>query len=189
MSTTLTDAGQVCNYINTKLVEMDFRGEPQSFLPAPDFDVITAEDVVRAVIWKDQESYLGEQERENLVRRILKEGRKMFATCVYGGLPMTCLEGLFQDGLSDGKFPFKIENCPGQKNNQRFRSSFINNQKTFNVAFFRLSVEQTLDRNISKPISYDESDEALLGEGAFGQVYEISIHPSQRSFSSVRQSL
>ena len=36
-----------------------------------------------------------------------------------------------------------------------------------------------------KPIDYDENEDALLGKGAFGEVFKIGIHPDQRSFSSV----
>lgn len=186
MLPTFENVLQVRAYANDHIAQTEFRGEEQEFLPTPDFNIITAESAIRAVVWNDEKLFLGQQEREALVSKIMQEGRKMFATCVYSSLPMTCLKALFDDGLSDRKFPFKIGDAPGQKDNQKFRAAFIKNQKLFNVAFFERSSEQSLDGGIRKPIDYDESEDAMLGRGAFGEVYKIGIHPSQRSFTSVR---
>lgn len=172
--------------MNDQIVTTEFRGEDQEFLPTPDFDIVTDEAVIHTVVWKDEKLFLGQKERAAMVSQISQEGRKMFATCVYSGLPMTFLKALFDDGLNDCRLPFKEGDAPGQKNSQKFRATFMKNQKIFNVAFFKRSSEQILDGGIRKPIGYDESEDKMLGRGAFGDVYKISIHPSQRSFTSVR---
>jgi hypothetical protein len=172
-------------YMNEHMEDIEFRGETQEFLPRPSFDIVTAESVIRHIVKQDGHLFLGEQEREALIKRIAKYGRKMFATCVYGGLPMTCLKALFDDGLDDGQFPFKLNDCPGQKDKQAFRVSFLKNQKLFNPAYLSMDSEQDWDIRITKPIEYNENKSSLLGQGAFGNVYRIYIHPEQRSFSSV----
>ncbi|KAF3034086.1 hypothetical protein E8E12_005727 [Didymella heteroderae] len=184
MLPTFDNVAQVRAYMNDHLKDTEFRGETQEFLPTPDFNIVTSEGVIRTVISKDEKLFLGHKDRAALILKISQEGRKMFATCVYGSLPMTCLKALFDDGLSDCRFPFKIGDAPGQKDNQKFIAAFIKNQKIFNVAFFARSSEQILDGGIRKPIDYDESEDAMLGKGAFGEVYKIGIHPGQRSFTS-----
>ena len=59
-------------------------------------------------------------------------------------------------------------------------------ESLFHTAYFDLETDQDLN-NLTKPINYDESH--VIGKGAFGAVYDIQIHPDQRSFSSVGRSL
>lgn len=185
MCAKLENVNQVVEYMDEHMTETEFRGETQRFLPTPNFEKVTSEIVIRELVSKDEELYLGQQERNDFVQRIHNEGRKMFATCIFGDLPLTCLKALFDDGLSDSRFPFKAEDCPGQKNKRKFRTNFIDNQRLFNPAFFKMNCEQKWDGRVTKPIENDESASALLGQGAFGNVYQIRIHPGQRSFSSV----
>lgn len=179
---------QLLEYMDAHMVTTTFRGEEQTFLPRPNFDVVTAESVIHHLVSKDGDLYLGPTEKKDLVRKICAEGRKMFATCVYGELPLTCIKALFEYGLSDAKFPFKEKDCPAQKHKRKFKSCFLENQKRFNTAFFDLNSEQKWDGHTSKPLKLDESKTSLLGQGAFGDVYQIWIHPDQRSFSSVGHS-
>ncbi|KAF9693554.1 hypothetical protein EKO04_008240 [Ascochyta lentis] len=184
MAPKLENVTQVSDYMDEHMTETVFRGEKQVFLPKPDFDIVSSESVIRSLVSNDEELYLGQLEKEELVQRIYREGRKMFATCVFGDLPLTCLKALFEDGLSDAKFPFDEDDCPGQISKRKFRASFIRNQKLFSPAYLEMDSEQNWDGRVTKPIEYDESKSELLGQGAFGDVYRIRIHCSQRSFSS-----
>lgn len=182
----LQDLDTVPEYMDDHMAATTFRGEDQTFLPTPYFDIVTAESVVRHLVSKDGNLYLGPQDQDDFIHKILTEGRKMFATCVYGDLPLTCVKTLFEYGLTDAKFPFREDDCPAQKNKRKFKSSFLENQKRFNPAFFELNSEHKWDGRMAKPVHLDESKSSLLGQGAFGDVYKIWIHPDQRSFSSVK---
>ncbi|KZM23618.1 uncharacterized protein EKO05_0007461 [Ascochyta rabiei] len=184
MDPKLENAAEVLDYMDEHMATTEFRGETQKFLPNPNFDIVTSERVIRNLVSKDRQLYIGELENEEFVHRVRREGRKMFATCIFGEFPLTCLKALFEDGLSDAKFPFEEKDCPGQIKKRKFCGSFIGNQKLFNPAYLHTNSEQKWDGRVTKPIEYSESKSALLGQGAFGDVYEIRIHPSQRSFSS-----
>ena len=185
----LTQTSQVLDYMDNNMQEVHFKGVSQRFLPRSHLDIVTTKDVMHVVIKEAKGFYLGQQTREDLVEKLHRNGRKMFATCVYGTLSLTSLVALLEDGLSDERFPFKPEDCPGQCSKREFRQLFLENQKFFHTAYFGKSSEQNLDGGITIPIDHDEGDKALLGEGAFGRVFEIGIHEDQRSFSSVRQLL
>lgn len=185
----LKNTSEILDYIEANTVKYLFKGHEQEFLPRRDVDFVAAEETIRAVISKDNETWLSQKDKELFVKDTIQHGRKMFVTCVYGELPMSCLHALLKDGLTDKRFPFKLEDCAGQKDKRKFQKRFIVNQKLFKAAYFDLNSVLRLDGDIAKPIECDESDEALLGEGAFGQVFRIKIHKDHRSFSSVSYTL
>jgi hypothetical protein len=98
----------------------------------------------------------------------------MFATCVFSEMSLTCVQALFDDGLTDARFPFKEEECPGLRSKRRFRTAFLINQSRFNSTYFTTDSEHQWDNRVAKPIDFDER--SLLGSGAFGNVYEIWIN-------------
>ncbi|KAF3052407.1 hypothetical protein E8E11_001850 [Didymella keratinophila] len=179
-----TGIDDVIEYMDSHMTTVTFRGEEQTFLPRPNFDLVTSEAVIRSCVSRDGNLCLGHQEQNDFVHKICTEGRKMFATCVYGELPLTCVKTLFESGLTDAKFPFREEDCPLQKYKRRFKACFLENQKLFNSAYLDLNSEQEWDGRVAKPVGLDERRSSLLGQGAFGDVYKIWIHPDQRSFSS-----
>jgi hypothetical protein len=186
MTAMFEDAEQVVEYMDRHMAKTIFRGEEQEFLPTPHFDAVTTKTVIRALVSKDDELYLGEDE-ESFIRQVLAEGRKIFATCIYADLSLSCVKALFDFGLNDTKFPFTEEACPAHKNKRKFRLNFLENQKRFNPAYLRLNSTQRWSNLTAKPLKLDEGKHSLLGQGAFGNVYKVWIHPDQRSFSSVRQ--
>lgn len=185
MTVMFEDSEQVMDYMDTHMEKTVFRGEEQNFLPTPHLDLVTTEAVIRTLVSNDDDLYLGEDE-ERFVRQVLAEGRKMFATCIYADLPLSCVKALFDFGLNDTKFPFKEEDCPAHKNKRKFRLNFLENQKRFNPAYLRLNSAQKWNNLTAKPLQLDEGKHSLLGQGAFGDVFKVWIHPAQRSFSSVR---
>lgn len=175
--------------MDENMQHVTFRGVSQKFLPKFHLDSITTRNVMRIVITEAKGYYLGQQKQEELIETLYRKGRKMFATYVYSTLSLTCLVALIEDGLTDDKFPFKAQDCPGQFPKREFRNNFLRNQNYFHTAYFDSNSEQNLDGGITIPIEHDEGQDALLGEGAFGQVFRIEIHKYQRSFSSVCQTL
>lgn len=173
----------VLDYMDKHMATTKFRNAKQTFLPKANFNAVTTEDVIRLLVSRDKELHLSQQAQDEFVKRVVREGRKMFATCIFSEMSLTCVQALFEDGLSDDKFPFEESDCPGLVHKRTFRNSFLVHQSRFNTVYFDLNSEHEWDDLITKPIDFDES--LLLGEGAFGHVYEIHIHGGQRSFSSV----
>jgi hypothetical protein len=183
-ATPLENHDDVLDYMDKHMANTMFRDEKQMFLPQANFDTVTAKAVIRNLVSRDSELHLGQHAQEEFVQDVFVKGRKMFATCVFSEMSLTCVQALFDDGLTDARFPFKEEECPGLRSKRRFRTAFLINQSRFNSTYFTTDSEHQWDNRVAKPIDFDER--SLLGSGAFGNVYEIWIHSGQRSFNSVR---
>lgn len=181
----LKSVGEVQSYMDEHMAQTEFEGQTQKFLPRPYFEVVTAEDVIKSLVSKDEDLHLSQPAQDDFVRKVLHQGRKMFATCIFSEMSLTCVQALFEDKLTDLEFPFKKEDCPGLKSKRQFYNTFLVNQLRFNVAYFEENSEYGWDDRMMKPIDFKES--SLLGQGAFGDVYEVEIHPEQRSFRNVSQ--
>jgi hypothetical protein len=186
MSPRFTDIDDVFTYIQSNIAQTIFRGEQQRFLKKTAFDEITSKQTIRLVAEKDEALFMNEEQLDQFVNQVARDGRRMFATCVQGSLPMTCLQLLLGSGLTDANMPLTKEDYPGKQLKRNFVSSFIPNQALFNTAYFHLDAFQDLT-GLTKPIDYDKSN--LIGKGAFGAVYNIQIHAEYRSFVSVCTSL
>lgn len=165
------------------MITYKFRGESQEFLPRCALDQITTWDVISLVAQEDKELYLKGKEMEEFVNQVYRKAPKLFATCVFDELSMNYLKGLLDDNLSDANFPLTESTCSEPKVKRRLRR-VMSNQKKFFVPYLSTNSMQNLD-DITKPIKFDEDEDFLLGTGAFGEVYEIEIHPDHRSFSCV----
>ncbi|KAJ4355046.1 positive regulation of MDA-5 signaling pathway [Ascochyta clinopodiicola] len=181
MRPAFADVDDVFTYIQSNIRQTMFRGEQQHFLRKSAFDEITTRETVHLVASEDEDLFMDEKSLDQFVDRIFKDGKRLFATCVQGSLPMTCLQLLLENGLTDSNMPLSKEDFPGKKLKRNFVGSFLPNQTLFNVAFFELDEVQDLT-GLTKPIDHDEN--RLIGKGAFGAVYTIQIHSEQRSFTS-----
>lgn len=181
----LQTAKQVADYMDENMAEMMFRGEEQRFLPKPFFDIVTSERVVRRLILADDGLNLREREAKGFAEQVLRDGLKIYATCVFSETSLSCVRDLLAIGLTDKKFPFTEKDCPKQYQSRSFRNGFIRDQKLFNPAFIVPNSELDWDKCIAKPINFLEDEKFLLGSGTFGNVYEIKLHSSQHSLSSV----
>lgn len=178
------NSDEVYRFMRTHMVKYKFRGETLQFLPRLDLEKVTTKDVIRLVCEKDKELYLDDELREQFIDQVYKNGRILFATCLYGDLPMNYLKGLLDDNLTDGNFPLNDGHCSNMKLERNF-DRILDNQRRFFIAYFDLDSMQSLD-DITKPINFDEDPQFLLGNGAFGDVWEIEIHHQHRSFLCVR---
>lgn len=190
----LETALEVVEFMERNMAITMFRGEEQIFLPKPSFDIVTSEIVVRNLVSTDEGLVFEHQEREDFIQKVVLHGSKMFATCIFSEMSLACVKNLFDSGLTDEQFPFKISDClaftkagspPDFISRRKTRSTFVPNQKLFNTAFFSLDSELFLDDRVAKPIDFDESMKYLLGSGSSGLVYKIHIHPSQHSLPVV----
>ena len=182
MSPKFTNTEDVFTYIQNNITQTTFRGEKQRFLKKTAFDEITSKQTIRLVAEEDETLFMNDEQLDKFVNQVARDGKRMFATCVQGILPMTCLQLLLESGLTDANMPLTKEDYPGKQPKRNFVSSFIPNQALFNTAYFHLDAFQDLT-GLTKPIDYEKSK--LIGKGAFGAVYNIQIHAEHRSFVSV----
>jgi serine/threonine protein kinase len=181
-TTSLDNLDDVLDYMDKHMASTIFREQKQIFLLQAALDAITTETVIRNLVSQDNELDLEQHAQEEFVQEVFAKGRKMFATCIFSAMSLTCVQALFDDGLTDTRFPFEEDECPGLKSNRKFRTTFLVNQSRFHTAYFKPDSEHQWDNRITKPIDFNEG--LVLGAGTFGFVYEIWIHPGQRSFKS-----
>lgn len=179
------NADSLWNFIERHTKKFNFRAHEQRFLPKRAFETITQENVIKQIIFQDRS--LSPQEKDDFVTEVHQKGPKLFVTCIYCELPMSCLKHLLDDGLSDRDFPLTDDQCPGwsPRHQRLFTNCFLINQKRFNAPFFELDSFQKLDDSYPMPIDFDEDGSNLLGKGAFGEVWKVRIHKDHHSFDGV----
>lgn len=183
MATTFLTADAVDQFIVDRMVTYTFRGESREFLPRGALDQITTREVISLVAISDSSLLLNKKDRERFIDQVHQRAPKLFATCFFAPLSMSFLKGFLDHNISDANFPLKASHCTMPHLVKSFRS-VIDKQHKFFVPYLGMNFTQVLD-NITKPIHFDESEECLLGRGAFGNVYEVAIHKDHRSFSCV----
>jgi hypothetical protein len=187
MCATFNDLDDLRLFLDEHETTLLFRGEAQDFIPRLAFEKLATKDVMRLVATKESPFLLDGNKLEDLIEDAHKNARTMFAICLSAfsdqQLCMTVLKGLLDDGLRDADLPFtkaSVRNVQLKKH----MKLFLSNQKLFCTAYFHLSSYQNLD-GLTKPIKLEEKMSNILGKGAFGDVWNIEIHPEHRSFSSV----
>jgi hypothetical protein len=136
-------------------------------------------------VFQDLPARSDDQNTARLVGQIQSEGRKLFAACLYSGLPFDFLGALFSKGLRDLDLPLKSKDCPDNRYRQMFENSFLQNQYLFDVPFFEEFSFKDLKPGAPIPINFREALQYRRGSGTFGTVYEITIDEDQFSFSYV----
>lgn len=183
----------VREFIRSHMVSYKFRGYPQKFLPRSALDTITKRAIIRQVIAQDKKMILNHHEQEEMVDRVYRCGRKIFATCVDCDKSMKHVLAMLDNDLTDESLPLSEDDFGSLSQKGAFVNSFVSAQKRFNTVFFSENQFAELDDNLSDrfsiPIHFEEIEAHFKGKGAFGAVYQVKIHPDQRSFSCVRMPL
>ncbi|KAJ8110297.1 hypothetical protein OPT61_g6826 [Boeremia exigua] len=179
MSPQFTDVDEVFNHIQTNMEQTTFRGERQRFLKQSAFEEITTEETIRFVAKNDDIFWANNEQLDKFVDQVVCRGKRLFATCIQGGVSMNCLRLLLDRGSTDADMPLTKDDCPGTTFKRSFVSCFVPNQAFFTTAYFHMDQFQDME-GLTKPIDYDEN--RLIGKGAFGSVYKIQIHDEHRSF-------
>jgi hypothetical protein len=185
----LNNKNDVRAFIRTYTIKYKFRGQPQKFLPRSALDTITTRNVIRQVIAQDKKIIPNNHEQEQLVDRVFRNGRKLFATCVDIDKSMKYLVAMLDNGLTDANLPLGEDDFGSLSQKGGFADSFVAAQKRFHTVFLDEYFQELIDDLsdcFSIPIHFEEIEAHLKGKGAFGSVYKVTIHPDQRSFPCVR---
>jgi hypothetical protein len=190
MAYPLNNKNDVQVFIESHLVSYKFRSQPQLFLPSSALDTITTRDVIRKLIELDTKVVVNNEEQKQLVDKIYRHGRKIFATCVYCDKSMAHVRAMLDNGLTDKRLPLRKTDFESLSQKGGFVNSFIATQKHFHTVFFGEDEFEELNEDLadrfSIPINFEESKAHFRGRGAFGDVYQVTIHSDQRSFPCVR---
>jgi hypothetical protein len=168
-------------YVKSHTVETDFRSQAQEIVPKGVFEQITEIEVITPIISQDKELQLSPEDALTFAEVVLHRAPKLFASCVCGMLPMAFLWDLLDNGYIDDQFPLNKGDCPNPVYEDQF-GLFLPVQKRFNVPFFGPGSIQQLNHNYAIPINLDEESTSLRGKGAFGEVYEVTIHEDYHDF-------
>lgn len=188
MSHPLKNKPEVDAFIDRHMVTYKFRNHPQKFLPRSAVNAITELAVIRHIVQQDK-VVLSNQEQEELVNRIYKQGRKLFAICMYCDKPIKYVMAMLENGLTDADLPLEKHEFGSLSEKGAFVRIFMAAQKHFNTVYleedqFQELVDDVAD-SFSIPINFEDTTANFKGEGAFGAVYQVKIHPEQRTFKCV----
>jgi hypothetical protein len=130
---------------------------------------------------------------ENFKVEVWGHGHRLLAVCVYLGIPLECLHRLMREGLKNSSLPI-MEFSEGWKKLKKSIGlvkcdDFLQHQGKFIPHSFARNdgppEHRFIDDNIVVPIWFDNRDEARLGHGTFGEVFEATIWPGHHVFSTV----
>ncbi|KAL5415622.1 hypothetical protein PMIN03_002583 [Paraphaeosphaeria minitans] len=186
MAKSMNNKDDVCDYMEAHTVTFNFRGQPQRFLPRSALEYATRKDVVQKIVAQDKETILNNREQAELVDRIVRAGRKLFAICVHCGVTMQHLKVMLDNGITDKRLPLSKDDFGSLKEKRFFVANFIANQKQYNTISLSVDSIQRLDDlqsdRFTIPIEYEEIEANYKGKGAFGTVWKVRIHRDHRSF-------
>lgn len=185
MADSLSNADDVCDYVDDNLVTYSFSSHPQKFCPTKVFDEITRSHVIHDLVSKQFGLILNNQEQADLIARISGSGRKLFAICVYNGIPLDFLKAMLDNGLTDESLPLTKPQFGSLKQQRLLVNGFLEGQKYFNTRSFAANTHYRLDERSSDGFSIPIDKEEMKGEGAFGKVWQVRIHPDYHNFSCV----
>lgn len=168
--------------IDNHIETMMFCGHSQEFLSKQAFEKIITIESIHDFFFREQDLSAAGDTSECFMSNTIREGRKLFATCVYAGLSQEAIISLFPDGLNDARFQ-QIQNSP--KSFGRHGTTLKDNLKRFHIAYFAPDSTQNLD-SITKPIDFTENRSFVNGKGINGNIWSIRIHPDHHSSLGVR---
>lgn len=164
----------------------------KNFLSRNETDAIFTDEVVEALIFNangliSTSGPLKASERANFVKKVQLKGTRLLAICIYGRLPLQCLYKLLQCDIEDANLPVDMRTLPEAARGRHcdhlglFQHRFV--PFDFQLApengqtFHQLSDDTVIPMFVGK----------MLGEGGYGEVFEVEIHPEHHNFTPVRK--
>lgn len=182
----MNNKDDVYDYMEGHMVLYNFRGQPQQFLPRSALEEVTRKEVVQKIVAQDKDTVLNNRQQTELVDRIVKVGRKLFAICVHCDATMQHLRAMLDNGITDKRLPLSKDDFGSLKDKRAFVTTFISNQKHFNTKYLSVDSVQRFDDlqsdRFTIPIDYEEVEANYKGKGAFGMVWKVRIHRDHHSF-------
>ncbi|EXJ69219.1 CAMK/PKD protein kinase [Cladophialophora psammophila CBS 110553] len=169
---------------------MERNWEHQKFISHREIDILITKEVVSELLREDVSlretmPYLSDNMRGTLIKHIKTFTPRLLCLCIYVDLPLACLCELLDYGVDDSNLPLSIEQCPAV----RWRTQWdlmIQAQGIFLALEFPsdlLFQDCEVSENIVLPF-LSETPKKLIGEGSFGRVYKVKIHPDYDVFSA-----
>jgi hypothetical protein len=157
--------------------------EMASFVPAGALEQLLTDDVVRATI---RRSTIDASKREETINIVISGAHKIFAILILQGkqylIQKFIEQDQFQKGPLDGKLPISepvLQEVLGKAAGTRFWS----NQWMFIAPVFRYDLSH---RKLEDAVILPFTKTSNIGEGAFGVVSEVQLHPLHQGIEEPR---
>ena len=121
-------------YLEDHTTQTMFLGETQSFLPKSILDKLTTAEVILEVLESLYDAH-GHQRLDKLAKDNFETQRKMFLTCLHGGVGVGVFFNMIHSGREDRQMPLTIEDWPEVESDLEWRDNFVKCQKHFLAAF------------------------------------------------------
>jgi hypothetical protein len=122
-------------------------------------------------------------ELRKFVINVQLTGTRLLAICIYGLIPFECLYKLIQCGKQDVDLPIDIlpQSMSGTECDHilKYQEQFIP------FDFHRVPNDGARYRTLTKNTVVPIFEKGRLGEGGYGEVFEVEIHPEHHDFTPV----
>ncbi|KAH7174757.1 kinase domain-containing protein [Fusarium flagelliforme] len=150
----------------------------RNFVPEGRLFTIVTKGKIRACL---EEMRVADHEREELVEAIFRGARRCFSILLLlkcgDKIPLFFKHDLMQKSSPDDRFPYTIEPLQrvlGNHTSRAFFQEFMEMQWCFMAPVFR---SQSIVRELDKCTILPFVKESLLGSGAMGDAYLVTLHP------------
>lgn len=166
--------------------------EQRMYIPRRDLNAIMSQATIRELVSQDSSLWTPKFEAQSddcdldkgsFVKKVTRLACKLLAICIYVDLPLVCLHKLLCSGIEDIDLPLKNVPCPMPRHETKWnyllmvQGGFI--AHTFDHNDGRLDHHE-IEKQIVVPIAFN----GQIGEGGFGEVFEVSIDSDHHFFSS-----
>jgi len=174
--------------------KMRYNWQKRMFIPRGDLDAIFTRSTVAALVDEDVTLHfpgpvslnnVRPLERDRFVDDVTASACRLLAICVYVDLPLLCLQKLIMNDIKDIHLPLDDSHCPDERYRVKWHWWTLVQGGFITHTFYKDTqrpLYQEVHPQIVVPIMFDERED-LIGEGGFGQVFKVAIHPDHHAFS------
>jgi hypothetical protein len=154
--------------LNTGSCSSMFATPPYKFIPEGLVDELVSPEVVRRAFKIGEPS----DKEQLLIDFVLERARRVFAVAVWAKVDVKRAMGWFKhNDIDDLKLPIKVQTSEWKS---RWRSEFYDEQwRFFAAVFVTTSFSHDFDEARVLPFT---SMSSVSDEGAFGEVYKVTVH-------------
>jgi serine/threonine protein kinase len=167
--------------------------ENKLFIPRKDLDAIMSEATVAELIRQDRslwKSKLTEQnnghplDKKWFIEKVYGFACKLLAIFVYVDLPLACLHQLICSGIEDINLPLKDVTCPFSRYLEPKWIQLLMVQGGFIAHSFKDDKGKPEHDDLEEQIVVPVIKHKKIGEGSFGEVFDVSIDSDHHFFSN-----
>ena len=160
----------------------------KKFLSRKEIDAIFANNVVEALIGSETSlrsdtGITTPAEMQKFTRTVQLKGTRLLAICIYGGIPLRCLHELLQCDIEDASLP--LLSLPEDASGSYCEHVITFQHHFVPFDFQRVPYDGETFHRLSSETVVPLFEKGTLGEGGYGEVFDVEIHSDHHDFTPV----